>query len=479
MSEQQAKAEVRTVGFVFVSTVLHVALALGILALKAQQPPKVDVVEIQILGGDSSTAMPMVGTLPTMAAKPVSEAPKTAEQSQAPEISTKSTAQEITKEDIVAPLKAKAPEVKAQPKVVAAKPAAAKAAPAAAPKVAAVEVAKADPNAPLETADLEEPKNLSAAPEKQLNTEDFSKDLDQVDQESEVKVAALKKNLNSDADEALKDQENQTEQLKAQTAAENAALAKQIAANKAKAKAEQQALAKAEAERQAQAQSAAEQSAAAAVAAEQAQADKAASDKSAKLAAEKAQTDKVAAAKLASERVAQNKAAQERMLAAKAQADKVQSDKDAAENAALAAAAAKQAQQEAAAQAAAEKAGQGNGEGQGANGVAATDVRSLNELRQIPGNSHPIYDSEDRLKGRQGDVAFLAYISKDGTPVKFKMVQSSGHRELDAKTLRAIRSWKFYPGQEGWVEIPFRWDLKGGPQEMPARLRTQASSSTN
>ena len=312
----------------------------------------------------------------------------------------------------------------------------------------------------METPDLDEPKNISAAPQQELNTEEFSKDLDQVDQESNVKVAALQKNLNSETDEALKEHEIQTQQLKAQTAIESATLAKQIEQTKSEAQAQQALLAKADAEREAQAQAAAEQSAAAQVAAEQTQADQVAAAKAAKLAAEKAQADQVAAAKMAADQAALTKASEARMLAAKAAADQAQADRLAAQNAAMTAAAAKKAQASA---------------GNGVTSNANNEVRSLNELRQVPGNEHPAYDSEDRLKGRQGDVAFLAYISREGQPVKFKMVQSSGFRELDAKTLRAIRSWKFYPGQEGWVEIPFRWDLKGGPQEMPATLRRPIS----
>ena len=107
--------------------------------------------------------------------------------------------------------------------------------------------------------------------------------------------------------------------------------------------------------------------------------------------------------------------------------------------------------------------------------MAKNRIRTLEELKQLPGNKRPYYESIDRLAGRQGEVSFLAYISKDGKPVQFKLIKSTGHVTLDKKTLQAIREWKFYPGQEGWVEIPFRWDLKGGPQEMPATLRRKIS----
>jgi TonB family protein len=105
----------------------------------------------------------------------------------------------------------------------------------------------------------------------------------------------------------------------------------------------------------------------------------------------------------------------------------------------------------------------------------ADGVRQLEQLKQKPGNKRPSYDNEDRLRGRQGKVSLLAYISKDGRPVQFKMLQSSGHRSLDLKTLAAVKSWRFYPGQEGWVEIPIQWDLRGRPEEAPATLRRQGT----
>ncbi|WP_413582936.1 energy transducer TonB [Bdellovibrio sp. HCB288] len=156
--------------------------------------------------------------------------------------------------------------------------------------------------------------------------------------------------------------------------------------------------------------------------------------------------------------------------------------------------AAAQAAQAAAAAAAANSAKEGNGlggngggkgekagAGAGNNGLdkageeiagAPTGVRSLDQLKQMPGNKRPQYSEDERLQGHQGKVSFEAYITKDGVPVQFKMKQSTGYRNLDKKTLAALKSWRFYPGQEGWVEMPFSWDLKGGVQEVKGRLRT-------
>lgn len=107
--------------------------------------------------------------------------------------------------------------------------------------------------------------------------------------------------------------------------------------------------------------------------------------------------------------------------------------------------------------------------------ISASQIRNLEDLRQMPGNAKPEYESEDRLMGRQGMVVFLAFVSKEGSPTSFKISQSSGHRSLDLKTLKAVKSWRFYPGQEGWVEIPFQWDLKGGPKQVGGTLRKKIS----
>lgn len=120
---------------------------------------------------------------------------------------------------------------------------------------------------------------------------------------------------------------------------------------------------------------------------------------------------------------------------------------------------------------------QGLGNSPSAAGAGTQDgnIRALSELKQVPGNPKPEYSNQERLRGDQGIVVFFAYINKDGSTSNFKLVQGSGYRNLDLKTLKALKQWRFYPGQEGWVELPFRWDLQGGPKEMPTLLRRSAS----
>ncbi len=118
-------------------------------------------------------------------------------------------------------------------------------------------------------------------------------------------------------------------------------------------------------------------------------------------------------------------------------------------------------------------AGTGKGSEGAANGTP-TGVRDAQDLRQRPGNPLPQYEQNERLLGHQGKVVFLAYVTPEGVPTQFKLSDSTGFKNLDGKTLKALKQWRFYPGQEGWVEMAFNWSLKGGAQEMPALLKRSA-----
>jgi TonB family protein len=107
----------------------------------------------------------------------------------------------------------------------------------------------------------------------------------------------------------------------------------------------------------------------------------------------------------------------------------------------------------------------GGGSGQTSN------VRALRDLRQMPGNKKPDYSIEDRRANKQGDVIYHAFINSEGKPDRFILIKSSGYRSLDQSTLLALRKWRFYSGQEGWVELPFHWSIKGGAVEAPSLLR--------
>lgn len=87
--------------------------------------------------------------------------------------------------------------------------------------------------------------------------------------------------------------------------------------------------------------------------------------------------------------------------------------------------------------------------------------RQLSQLTQVTGNVKPKYSDDDRFNKREGTVSFLAYIGADGSIQKLNLKKSSNHKSLDLKAYAAVQNWRFVPGQEGWVEIPIVWSLKG------------------
>lgn len=124
------------------------------------------------------------------------------------------------------------------------------------------------------------------------------------------------------------------------------------------------------------------------------------------------------------------------------------------------------------------------GQGRGSSGAdesakaaagSPTGVRSIDQLRQMPGNPKPSYSTEERLNRQQGRVIFQAYVTKEGGLTSFRLLTSTGYKNLDGKTLGALKKWRFYPGQQGWVEIPQIWTLKGDVEQMPATLRRKQS----
>lgn len=116
---------------------------------------------------------------------------------------------------------------------------------------------------------------------------------------------------------------------------------------------------------------------------------------------------------------------------------------------------------------------QARGEGTGSGNLASGQgqVRSIENLKQRDGNPKPQYSLEERFRKETGTVIYHAFVTSEGKLEQFKLVQSTGYKNLDGKTLAALKKWRFYPGQQGWVEIPQTWNLKGDVQEMPATLR--------
>lgn len=124
-----------------------------------------------------------------------------------------------------------------------------------------------------------------------------------------------------------------------------------------------------------------------------------------------------------------------------------------------------------------------NGNGSGRAGPATNEapggfgtpngiqVRDSNLLMQRSGNRPPPYPQQDRLQNRQGSVILIAYILKDGSVGQVSVQKSSGSPTIDESALKTYKTWKYYPGQEGWVRHPFVFQLAGEARELPAQLR--------
>lgn len=406
--------------FISLSVMLHAALVATV-ALMSVPPiefPKKEVIEFEV-ESETTAAKPIAdGTnVPeTKGEAPPAPAPVKAAEPPAPAPVAKAAPVAPPAE----PTESVAPKV--APVVAAPKAApAVKAAPAApAPKaVAAAPATLDDISAPdLETSDTGE---VAVA---QMDEKDLQEDFEKVDRENRKAVIAAKKSLESDADKAAQDGDEALKEVEQ----ENQALAKSTAqAEEARRKADIAAIAAAEAK------------------------EKAAADKAARLAAKQAADREAAEARAAAAREAQiareGEEANARLAALKEAHGK----------------------------------GTGNeGEGTGDSGSPAPTkevagipggVRSLEQLRQMPGNKFPQYSQDERLARQEGQTMFYAYVNKDGSLSQFKLGQSTGYRNLDSKTLAALKKWKFYPGQEGWVEMPFKWTLNGEAMEAGGQLR--------
>lgn len=185
---------------------------------------------------------------------------------------------------------------------------------------------------------------------------------------------------------------------------------------------------------------------------------------------------------LENENAAQARAMEESIEATRTKNAAAMAQVKAAEKAAAEKAAREEADRKAAALAARGTGADGVGRGDtGSNESANTAsgnpnaVRTIDQLKQVPGNPKPNYAVDERLRREQGKVVFQAYVTPQGQLTNFKLLQSTGYKNLDVKTLDALKKWKFYPGQQGWVEIPQVWNLKGETEQMPALLRRQVS----
>lgn len=416
--------ESKTSRFMTMSVIGHIAFFVGLMTFSAPlfEPPKVETVEFEIADSNPRPMPRGQRVQETSGAKSQAAAPKVAAEPMSRELPASPDDIVVAKpkaQAAVKPQPAKpAPKMKSTPKPVAAQSKSVRTAPVLAKNDAVAKVQPVVTESPVEVPesvdDLEAPQldenEFAAKTAGDYNDGDLDKNFAKVDKKSAKGLKAAQSELDQDADDMAKNDLASLEQMDRETQQQSQMMAAR--ANDLKKK-NAAALAAAQADENAAREKAARESAARAEALRQA-----------------------------------NAAA----LAANGRNGK--SKNGAGENED-------------------EEKGSGRGQrgdGSGAKGAAiagapAGGIRSVEELRQMPGNPKPRYNDDERLAKQQGRTVFVAYISKDGYPSQFKQLRSTGYTNLDAKTLEALKKWRFYPGQEGWVQIPFIWDLRGGAQE--------------
>ena len=81
-------------------------------------------------------------------------------------------------------------------------------------------------------------------------------------------------------------------------------------------------------------------------------------------------------------------------------------------------------------------------------------------------NPPPPYPRVARRRGLEGTVLLRVLVDDHGRPARVRLVRSSGRRILDRAAVRAVRAWRFVPGQRAgrpaamWVEVPVSFRLR-------------------
>jgi protein TonB len=81
-------------------------------------------------------------------------------------------------------------------------------------------------------------------------------------------------------------------------------------------------------------------------------------------------------------------------------------------------------------------------------------------------NPAPRYPLIARRNGEQGTVTLRVLVTREGTPARVSVEQTSGSRHLDEAALDAVKGWRFVPARRGneeveaWVVVPIVFRLE-------------------
>jgi periplasmic protein TonB len=107
-----------------------------------------------------------------------------------------------------------------------------------------------------------------------------------------------------------------------------------------------------------------------------------------------------------------------------------------------------------------------------ATGAAASPSVSAAVQAAVPlatDNRPPEYPALARKRGWQGRVLLAVTVDSDGSVQGVRVQSGSGHELLDEAALRAVREWRFQPGNRGGepvasqVEVPVQFKLEDNP----------------
>jgi TonB family protein len=116
-------------------------------------------------------------------------------------------------------------------------------------------------------------------------------------------------------------------------------------------------------------------------------------------------------------------------------------------------------------------AGAGSGSGSGSGIPVGVQIRDASKLVPASGNRAFVYPQQDRLKRREGTAWVVGRVTQQGSIAEVYLERSSGSKTMDDEAMRTFRTWKFMPGQEGYVRQPVQFVLQGEAEEVKATLR--------
>lgn len=92
------------------------------------------------------------------------------------------------------------------------------------------------------------------------------------------------------------------------------------------------------------------------------------------------------------------------------------------------------------------------------NSEAPNSTHSKRDAIYAPRPNYPLYA---RQYHQTGEGIFLCHIRSDGTVASVEVRRSTGHGMLDRAAIKALRQWRFQPGDWSAVNVPINFYMSG------------------